>query len=147
MITYWDTSAFVPLLIAEADSVAYRELWDGSVAVVSTRLLYVEASAALHQAHRIGRLDSSQLQTILSTLDDYWPGFNVVELDEALMLHGAEAAGRFRLRGHDAVHCAAGLLIAADPHAVLVSDDARLLAAWQSAGAATAAISPGAGQR
>ncbi len=141
MITYWDTSAFIPLLVAEQGSVLCRELWDGSSAVVSTRLLFVEAAAALHQAHRLGRIDRAQLESCLAGLDEYWEGFDVVELTGPLMHLGAEAAGRHGLRDYDAVHCAAGLLIAQDPSAVLISGDARLLSAWQSDGAATAAIS------
>lgn len=141
MITYWDSSAVVPLLVAEAGSATGRELWDHSASVVSTRLLFVEASAALQQAHRIKRINTAQLGHCLSSLDEYWSAFDVVEFNDSLMHEGAEAAGRFGLRGYDAVHCAAGLLVAKDPSAVLVSGDIKLLAAWHSAGATTATIS------
>ena len=47
MIGYLDTSALVPLLIGEATSPACREFWNTADAVTSTRLLYVEAVAAL----------------------------------------------------------------------------------------------------
>jgi hypothetical protein len=46
VIGYLDTSAFVPLLIAEPTT-ACRRFWDAAAAVVSSRLLHVETAAAL----------------------------------------------------------------------------------------------------
>lgn len=63
MIGYLDTSAIVPLLVAEQASAACRRFWDDADAVVSCRLLYVQAAAALAQAHRMQRLDSAQHAT------------------------------------------------------------------------------------
>jgi uncharacterized protein len=142
MISYWDTSALIPLLVQEPTSEACRRLWDATSSPVSTRLLHVESAAALHQAHRLGRIDPAQLKRLLADLGSYWEGFNVVELDGLLARSAAKLAGKYALRGYDAVHCAAGLAIAADPIAVLVSGDARLLAAWRSEGAATYSTSP-----
>ena len=39
------------------------------------------------------------------------------------------------LGGYDAAHCAAGLLIAEEPEAILVSGDQQLLAGWRHFGA------------
>jgi uncharacterized protein len=58
VIGYLDTSAFVPLLVAEPGSPACRRFWDDADTVVSCRLLYVEAAAALAQAQRMARLDA-----------------------------------------------------------------------------------------
>ena len=44
MIVYFDTSAFVPLLVIEPGTSLARELWDSADEVVTTRLLYVEAA-------------------------------------------------------------------------------------------------------
>jgi hypothetical protein len=56
MIGYFDTSAFVPLLVAEPGSAFCRQLWDSSGTVVTSRLLYIETAAALAQALRLGRI-------------------------------------------------------------------------------------------
>lgn len=57
MIGYLDTSAIVALLVAEPGSAACRRFWDDADAVVTCRIAYVEAAAALAQAERTGRLD------------------------------------------------------------------------------------------
>jgi len=60
VIGYLDTSAFVPLLVAEPGSPACRRFWDDADAVVSCRLLYVETATALAQAPRMARLDKDR---------------------------------------------------------------------------------------
>ena len=55
MILYLDTSAFVPLLIAEPTSQTCGALWDAADRLATTRLTQVEAAAALAMAERLGR--------------------------------------------------------------------------------------------
>jgi len=47
LILYVDTSALVPLLISEAGSQVCGGLWDRADRVITARLTYVEAAAAL----------------------------------------------------------------------------------------------------
>ena len=121
MIVYLDTSAFVPMLVEEATSRKCFEIWDLADSIVSTRLLYIEASAALARTDPgVGALDH---------LDALWNQIRVIELEAELMSAAATAAFRFGLRGYDAVHCAAGASIAGGP-VVLASGDAEILQAW-----------------
>lgn len=122
MIVYLDTSAFVPMLVEKPASEACIKIWDLADTVVSTRLLYVEASAAL------ARTDPGVES--LDRLDDLWSQIKVIELEEELMSAAAAAAFRFGLRGYDAVHFAAGSSIAGGP-AVLASGDTEILDAWK----------------
>ena len=69
MIAYIDTSAVVPLLIAEPGSARAATLWDGADRVVSVRLLYPETRAALAQAERLGRLTARQLRDAVTEFD------------------------------------------------------------------------------
>ena len=69
MIAYFDTSAVVPLLIAEPGSARATSLWDGADRVVSVRLLYPETRAALAQAERLGRLTARQLRGAVTEFD------------------------------------------------------------------------------
>src|SRR5207244_7507343 len=62
VIAYFDTSAVVPLLVAERGSALVASLWDGADRAVSGRVAYPEARAALAQAHRLGRLTARQLR-------------------------------------------------------------------------------------
>lgn len=56
---YVDTSAFVPLLAAEPTSAACAEFWRTAEAVVSCRIVYAEAAAALADVERSGRLTAA----------------------------------------------------------------------------------------
>ncbi len=136
MIAYVDTSAFVPLVLAEPTSPACRRLWDDADTVVSSRLLYVESSAALNQAHRLGRLTDDHLGRALDLVDLLWTQLDVVELDAELTARAATLTGPHALRGYDAVHCASALALQ-DADLVAAAGDRRLLAAWHDLGIAT----------
>src|SRR5665811_519632 len=102
MIAYFDTSAFVPLIVEEPTSVACRNQWAGAMSVCSTRLLYVEAVAALSAAARAGRFGESELTGSIARAAQLWSDVDVIELGEEVMLAAGEVARRFKLRGYDA---------------------------------------------
>lgn len=130
MIVYFDTSAFVPLFIDEPSTRRCRDLWEAADAVVVTRLVFVEVSAALAQALRAGRISRSDHAEALVRMNGFWEQCHVRELDEPLMRRAASLADRFGLRGYDSVHCAAAAAIS-DNEVVAVSGDQALLRAWQ----------------
>jgi hypothetical protein len=136
VIGYLDTSAFVPLLIAEPISAACRRFWDDADAVVSSRLLYVETAAALAQARRMDRLTGHSYDTALRMLEALWPQVEVVEVDEALVVRAATVAHQLGLRGYDAVHCASAEQLN-DEDVVAACGDQRLLSAWAEVGVST----------
>ena len=137
MIAYFDTSAVVPLLIGdEQGGDICRRSWDTAAAVVTTRLTYVEASAALARAARAGRLNRREHDVGIAGLDQLWRQFNVLEIEDGLVRAAAQLARRHALRGFDAVHCAAaGRLV--DSTTVALSGDRALLRAWSVEGLAT----------
>lgn len=139
MITYFDTSAFVPLLITEPSSDACRRLWDEADDVVSVRLLYVEAAAALAQALRLGRLTKDGHRSALRILDRMWTELDIVEVDETVVERGAQLAYTCALRGYDAVHGAAAEQLD-DGELVVASGDDRLLEACTMLGMSTADV-------
>lgn len=136
MIVYLDTSAVVPLLVEEAGTAACRRLWDDADDVLTNRLTYVEAAAALAQARRLGRLTPDAHRSAVAGLDELWPQVAVVEIDADLVRLAADLADRCDLRGYDAVHCASGAILAADD-VVAAAGDRRLLDAWAALGLAT----------
>lgn len=137
MIVYFDTSAFVPLLVTEPGTSLARELWDSADEVVTTRLLYVEAAAALARARRMGRITARNRRTAVDSLDELWRDFRVIEIDEVVIRRAAELADRYALRGYDAVHCASAERIDA-PDLVVASGDKDVLAACTELALATA---------
>lgn len=71
-IVYFDSSAFVKLVIEEDGSSLAAELWDGCDAAVSSRLAYPEVRAALAAAGRAHRLDPSDQRRAEAVWEDYW---------------------------------------------------------------------------
>ncbi len=139
MIAYFDTSAIVPLLIAEPGSPRAAALWDGADRVVSVRLIYPEGRAALAQAQRLGRMTAQQLRGAVREFDLRLDQINLVELDEQLARRAGGLAEAHRLRGYDAVHLAAADRVS-DTDLVLVARDGALLEAATSEGLAVAPI-------
>lgn len=138
MIAYLDTSVFVSiLLVAESSSAACARFWDSAEAVVSNRLLYVEAASALARGARGGRLVGDQYETSRSFMNRLFEQVDLIEVDEQLVRDAADLTHHFELRGYDAVHCAAATALFDAPDLVAASGDKRLLAAWRELGVAT----------
>jgi predicted nucleic acid-binding protein len=133
VIAYFDTSAVVPLLVAEPGSARAAILWDGADRVVSVRLVYPETRAALAQAERLGRLTARQLRGAVTELHSLFEGIDLVEVDDALARRAGELADARRLRGYDAVHLAAANRVN-DPDVVVVAGDGALLDAATAEG-------------
>jgi hypothetical protein len=113
-----------------------RRFWDDADVIVTSRLLYVEAAAALAQARRMGRLTAQQHREAGAILDALWAQIDVVEIDEPLVQRAATLASDLGLRGYDAVHCAAAEQLN-DDNVVAASGDRQLLDAWSALGVDT----------
>lgn len=137
MIVYFDTSALVPLLLAEPGTPMAQQLWDQADHVVSTRLVYAEARAALAQAHRLGRVTSSQLRKLVAGLDDLYGQLDRIDVDDPLVVRAGEMAEAHELRGYDAAHLAALERVAGE-HTVLASGNRDLSIAASALGFAVA---------
>jgi predicted nucleic acid-binding protein len=136
---YFDTSALVPLLIDEPGTDAAGTAWDLAENVISVRLIYAEARAALAQAARVGRITSANHDRAVRGLDELVEQMEFVEVDDALVRLSGDLAQDHALRGYDAVHLASALRVGS-PDVVLVAGDGSLLAAAGAEGLATARI-------
>jgi uncharacterized protein len=139
VIAYFDTSAIVPLVIDEATTETCNRLWNESTRVVSVRLIYPEARAALARAGRMGRLTRSHLNAAVLELDSLIEDIDVIELSPDIARSAGELAQQHGLRGYDAVRLAAALAVA-DDDLVLVTGDVDLAAAAQAAGIAVSVV-------
>ncbi len=140
MIAYFDTSAVVPLVVAEAGSARAATLWDGADRAVSVRLVYPEGRAALAQAQRFGRLTVRQLRAAVREFEARCLELDLVELDDVLARRAGHLAELHGLRGYDAVHLAAADRVR-DPDLVVVAGDRALLTAVAAEGLATSWLS------
>jgi predicted nucleic acid-binding protein len=124
LITYVDTSALVKLLVDdEAGTATVEQLWLASTSVVCCEIGYVEARAALGAAVRARRMTTAGLRAARPVLDGLWAQVDVVPVTAVLIGQAADLAETVGLRGYDAIHLTAALLIPVDAFA---SSDHRL---------------------
>jgi predicted nucleic acid-binding protein len=134
VIAYFDTSAIIPLLVDDEPGAQNAlAVWLGAESVVTVRILYAEAAAALAAAARLGRLETEALDQALGGLDVIWTQMDILGIDDPLVRTAGSLARTHALRGYDAVHCAAALRLA-DPTTVALSGDRQLLDAWRAEG-------------
>ena len=133
MIVYFDTSAFIPLIIEEPNSDSCERLWNEATRTVSVRLLYVEVRAALARAQRLGRLTRRGLASAVALLNDLSSQIDHVEVTDRLARTAGILAEEQDLRGYDAVHLAAAQAVA-DMETVFASGDQKLIAAASQIG-------------
>jgi predicted nucleic acid-binding protein len=123
LIVYVDTSVLLKLLVEEEGSDEAAVLWDSADALVSVRLLVVEARAALAAARRAHRLSAAQHRRAVRELASLVEQLAIVEITGELVERVGQLAERLGLRGYDAVHLAGAQLAGVD---VLATADAAL---------------------
>ncbi len=123
-LVYFDSSAFVKLLVEEDGSDLAAGLWDRCDAAVSSRLAQVEVPAALAAAGRAGRLDRDQLATTVDVWQGCWSATRPVELTADVAARAAGLSAEHAVRGADAVHLASALAVGGG--LLLACWDARL---------------------
>ncbi len=137
MIAYFDTSALIPLVVGEPASSTCARLWNEATRVVSTRLVYPEARAALAQAQRMNRLTAVELEHAVVELDSIALEISYIEVSAELAASAGDLAQAHGLRGYDAVHLASAVLVN-DEELALVTGDRVLASAAQSIGISVA---------
>lgn len=138
-LVFFDSSAFVKLLVEETGSELAAQLWDGSDAAVSSRLAYPEVCAALAAAGRNHALGERELPAAEEGWQRYWRATRPVELTEAVERLAGEVARQHSLRGADAIHLASALAMG-DEDLIVAVWDRRLHAGCREAGLRVAPI-------
>ncbi len=139
-VLYFDSSAFVKLIVEEAGSELAAALWNACDAAVSSRLAYPEVRAALAAAGRAGRLAPAEESHAESLWEDFWAATRPVELTEAIAADAGALAVRHSLTGSDSVHLAS-LLAVDSPDTLFAVWDGRLRTSAQAAGVQLAPLS------
>lgn len=121
-LVYFDSSAFVKLLVEEEGSDLAAQLWDGCDTALSSRLAYPEVRAALAAAGRNHDLDEDGLGSAEQAWEEYWAAARAVELTPIVERRAGELARQHALRGADSVHLASALTIGASDLVVAVWD-------------------------
>lgn len=135
MIAYFDTSAFVKLLVQENGSATVARLWDSADRAVASTLMYPEARAALAVAVREGRASGEDEGRAL--IDRLIDEVALVPATRPVLWRAGDLASRHGLRGYDAVHLASAVPLAV-PGTIMVTADRRLASAARAEGLAVA---------
>lgn len=121
-LVYFDSSAFVKLLVEEQGSDLAAQLWDGCDTALSSRLAYPEVRAALASAGRNHDLDEDGLVAAEQAWEEYWAATRAVELTPTVERRAGELARRHALRGADSVHLSSAVTIGTSDLVVAVWD-------------------------
>lgn len=142
MTVYFETSAIVKLVMIEEGSDRADALWDASDLLVTSRISYAEARAALAAGRRSGRLTRKGMADAKSALDGRFEEFDHVEVTPHLVRAAGDMAEEHSLRAYDAIHLASALSLEA-PELTLVTWDGDLAIACKRVGFDLAGIVPG----
>jgi predicted nucleic acid-binding protein len=110
-LVYFDSSAFVKLLVEETGSDLAAQVWDGCDAAVSSRLSYPEVRSALAAAARYHDLDAPGLKTAEESWEEFWAATRPIALTRDVERVAGQLARDHALGGADAVHLASALAI------------------------------------
>ena len=137
MIAYFDTSALLKLVVAEAGADQARLLWEQAGEIVVSRLAWTEALAALAAAWRGRRLTDEGHAAAVGLFRECFARCTVVSVADHLVERAAQLAAGYDLRAADAIHLATALA-AMEADSVFVTWDKRLRQAAIQAGLVTA---------
>src|SRR5262249_17224866 len=96
--------------VDEVGSASVRPLFRGRT-VATVRVAYAELAATLARLAREGALDGTARDRIVGRLDRDFTVMTVVEVRPALVRRVPDLVARRPLRGYDAVHLAAALVL------------------------------------
>lgn len=109
---FWDTSALVPLLVAEDATKAVMSLYAADPVVLVAWTTPVECASALARAEHDGLLPPEQASTAFARLDALASGWREVEPSNDLRDIARRLLRVHRLRAGDAMQLAAASLAA-----------------------------------
>ncbi len=132
-IAFWDSSAFLKLLVDESGSDEAERIWDEADVATASRLAVPEVSAALAAARRAGRLDASTERRARRFWAELSAMVDMLELTEDIATNAAGLVRRHLLSGADSVHLATAMtVVEAEP--ILLTWDRRLAVAASEEG-------------
>lgn len=133
---YWDTSALVPLLVAEPRTEAMRRVLSEDERIVTWAWTSVEFTSAIERRAREGRLDRAGRRSALARLEQLASAWDEVTDVLAVRRQARALLARHPLRAADAAQLAAALVVAPEERSAFgfVCLDARLSEAAEREG-------------
>jgi predicted nucleic acid-binding protein len=118
MILYLDTSSLVKLYVMEENSELVRK-WVSEAEIVATcRLAYPETMSAISRRFKQGDFTEQQYSSLIAKFSSEWERFASVDFDE---LKAGRLVNQYGLRGFDAVHLSAAIMLMVNYKDILLS--------------------------
>ena len=134
--SFWDTSALLLLCVRQANSPAYRKLWQRSDRVVVWWGTTVEMRSALSRLYRGRELTAQGLQFALTRLEAMRPQWREITPSEKLRDLAESLPETYGVKSLDAFQLAAALIWCQEKPKgrLFICDDVQLSAAANQAG-------------
>jgi len=113
-VRFWDTSALVPLIVAEPGTRLAERLLREDPAVVVWALTRVELLSALARRRRAEPSAARRLQTARREIVGAWPRWSEVTAVELVRRHAERVVETHAIRAGDALQIGAALVAAGD---------------------------------
>jgi len=121
-MSFWDSSALVPLLVQEATSGALKQLYRSQEAVYVWWSAEVECSSAFARLGRMGELSSAEVDEANRRLDLLAKGWSVIRPRTGIRGTARRLIRSHDLRAADSLQLAAALSFGADPGFITLDD-------------------------
>jgi uncharacterized protein len=108
MIVYFDTSSLVKLYVQEAHTALVKKWVQEAEIVATCRIAYPETMSAIGRRFRQGDLTVKQYDSLIAKFSSEWGRFAALDFDE---LEAGRLVNLYGLRGFDAVHLSAAMLL------------------------------------
>jgi len=133
-VIYLDTSALVKRFVNEKGSELVQSLVQGTNAVATAKIAYVEIYAGLNRKLRERNLSRANYALACRQFEGDWHAYVRVELIDDILLLARDLTQRYPLKGYDAVHLASALQLksALDEEVRFAAADKNLLKAGQA---------------
>lgn len=109
---YWDSSAIIPLLVAESSSVRVREIHSADPAIATWWGTPVECVSALSRLERNGKLSPSGLRASITRMRRAVASWTEVETSDDVREQSIRLLRVHQLRAADAIQIAAAIVAA-----------------------------------
>lgn len=113
LILYLDTSALLKIYFDEEGAPLVRGSVQGSSAVTSSLIAFVETRAAFARRRRSGELKPDDHRRLTHEFEADWAQYVKIGVTDSLVLNAARLAEVHRLRAYDAIHLASVLALGA----------------------------------
>ena len=135
-MNFWDSSALLPLVVAEEATPRVLALLDQAEEVVAWTLAPVELFSALARLQREGELSPESFEQSRRSWEEMISGLTLVRDVEAVKLRAIRVLGIHSLKTADALQLASALVACSDltKNAVFVTLDQRLAGAARREG-------------